>query len=159
MTRVHTFKVKVLLKVISEKKELNYVTTTRLTLTASKMLRSALVWAVSLALRTIEAWKTTVQVNHSYNNIKDIQLLPLDEAVASRVVTVIIYRSDGWKRLWSQQNNSKMVRDIPYVSIGELIGTNRLAIKWAHPPTTLTSPVTPKAWGPKSPPLKLEPKR
>ena len=48
--------------------------------------------------------------------------LPLDEAVASRLVIVIASGSDGradWrKRFWSQLNNSQTVRDRPYVSIG-----------------------------------------
>ena len=43
--------------------------------------------------------------------------LPLDEVVASRAVFVIVSRSDGRKRFWSQLNNSKTVRDRPYVSI------------------------------------------
>ena len=47
--------------------------------------------------------------------------LPLDEAIAiaSRALFVIVSgsdgRADGWKRLWSQLNNSKTVTDRPYV--------------------------------------------
>ena len=51
-----------------------------------------------------------------------IAFLPLDEAIASRAVFVIASGSDGRtggrKRYWSQLNNSKTVRDRPYVSIG-----------------------------------------
>ena len=45
-------------------------------------------------------------------------LLLLDETVASRAVFVIVSGSDGWKRFWSELNNSKTVRDRPYVSFG-----------------------------------------
>ena len=38
--------------------------------------------------------------------------------VASRVVFVIVSGSDGRKPFWRQLNNSKMVTDRPYVSIG-----------------------------------------
>ena len=48
-------------------------------------------------------------------------VLPLGEAVASRAVFVIVPgsdgRTDGWKRFWSQLNNSKSVRDKPYKSM------------------------------------------
>ena len=36
-------------------------------------------------------------------------VLPLDEAVGYRAVFVIVSRSDGQKRFWSQLNNSKTV--------------------------------------------------
>ena len=48
--------------------------------------------------------------------------MPLDEAIASRAVFVIVSGSDGRtggrKRFWSQLNNSKTVIDRSYVSIG-----------------------------------------
>ena len=39
------------------------------------------------------------------------------EAIASRAVFVIVSRAGGRKRFWSQLNNSKTVRDRPYVSM------------------------------------------
>ena len=39
--------------------------------------------------------------------------LPLDKAIASRAVFVIVSESDGWKIFCSQLNNSKTVRDRP----------------------------------------------
>ena len=47
-----------------------------------------------------------------------IIFLPLDEAIASRAVFVIVSGSDGRKRFWSQLNYPKTVRDRPYVSMG-----------------------------------------
>ena len=46
------------------------------------------------------------------------QCLPLDEAIVSIAVFVIVSGSDGRKRFRGQLNNSKTVRDIPYVSMG-----------------------------------------
>ena len=65
--------------------------------------------------------------------------LPLDDAIASKEVFVIIAlsgldgRTDGRKRFWSQLNNFKTVRDRLYVSMGELIGIHGRATEWAHP--------------------------
>ena len=50
--------------------------------------------------------------------IENMAFLPLDEAVASRAVFVIVSGADGLTGLWGQLNNSKTVRDIPYVSVG-----------------------------------------
>ena len=50
------------------------------------------------------------------------QLLPLDEAIASRALFVIVSRldelADGSKRFWGQLNNSKTVTDRQYVAMG-----------------------------------------
>ena len=46
------------------------------------------------------------------------QFLPLDVAVASRAVFVIVSGSGGRERFWSQLNNSKTVRDRPCVNRG-----------------------------------------
>ena len=44
-----------------------------------------------------------------------------------------VRRAGGRKRLWGQLNNSKTVRDKPYVSAyREIIGTHWRAIDWAH---------------------------
>ena len=61
-------------------------------------------------------------------------LLPLDEAVASRVVFVIVFGADGRGRFWGQLNNSKKtVKYRPYVSI---------SIELAYPrPTCLQQPL------------------
>ena len=52
--------------------------------------------------------------------------MPLDEAIASRAVFVIVSGSDGRaETLLGQLNNSKTVRDRPYVCVnGELMGTH-----------------------------------
>ena len=44
-------------------------------------------------------------------------ILPFDEEIASRLVFVIVSGSDARKRFWIQLNNSKTVRDGPYLSI------------------------------------------
>ena len=48
--------------------------------------------------------------------------LPLDEAITSRLVIIIISGSDRRKRFWSKLNNWKTARDRPRVNV-ELIGT------------------------------------
>ena len=50
-----------------------------------------------------------------------VRFLPLGEAIASRAVFVAVSESDGQaggNTFWSQINNSKTVRDRPYISIG-----------------------------------------
>ena len=70
---------------------------------------------------------------------KCVDFLPIDEAVASRAVFGIVSASDGRTggrkcSFWIQLNNSKTVRDRPYVSYnGELIGINVRGIESAHP--------------------------
>ena len=44
--------------------------------------------------------------------------LPVDDAIASRVVIVIVSGSEGRKRFGRQLNISKTVRDRPHVSMG-----------------------------------------
>ena len=58
----------------------------------------------------------TFEMRYFYN------FLPLDEAIASRAVVVIVSGSDGRtggrKHFWNQLNNSKTVRYRPDVSMG-----------------------------------------
>ena len=55
-------------------------------------------------------------------SVKSSKFLLLDRATASRAVFVIVSGSavwaDAWKRFRGQPNNSKMVKDRPYMSIG-----------------------------------------
>ena len=62
------------------------------------------------------------RISNNYVQFRIYPFLPLDEAIASRAVFVIIFESGGRKCFWSQPNNSKTVRDRPCVN-GKLIGT------------------------------------
>ena len=64
-------------------------------------------------------------------------------------------QTDGRKRFWSHVNNSKTVRDRPYVSMRKLIGTYGRALEWASLPTTPRPLLTPNSGGPISVPFKL----
>ena len=81
--------------------------------------------------------------------------LPLDDAIASRIVFVIASgsggRADGRKRFWNQLSNSKPVRDRPSVN-GELMGTHGRAIEFATPTS-----LQPQTGGRKSFPFKFKP--
>ena len=60
-----------------------------------------------------------IATSSSFRDYPKIYFLPLDKAVASREVNVIVSGSDGeTETLWSQLANSETVRDRPYVSIG-----------------------------------------
>ena len=55
----------------------------------------------------------------AFQKYEQKHFLPLDEAISSRAVFVIVSGSDGQaERFWSQLNNSKTVRDMPYMSMG-----------------------------------------
>ena len=91
---------------------------------------------------------------NEFFNFRSVWFLPLDKAVASRVVFVIISGSDGRKRFCSQPNNSKAVRD-RYKGVNrELIGTHGCTIECAHP-----WPLTPQTGGggSKNSPFKFQP--
>ena len=63
--------------------------------------------------------------------------LPLDEAIASRAVLVVVsgsdVRADGRKRFWSQLNNSKRYERETICVNRELIGKHGRATERAHP--------------------------
>ena len=68
--------------------------------------------------------------------------LPLSKVIASRVVFVIVSRSDGrMETLWSQLNNSETLTDGPCIN-GELIEIQGRATEWAH-----SDPHVPKTEG------------
>ena len=63
-----------------------------------------------------------------------MSLLPLDEAIAS--TAIFVCASDGRKRFWSQLNNSKTVRDRPYVSWGANRAGYRMSSSLSSRPQT-----------------------
>ena len=79
-------------------------------------------------------------------------ILPLDEAIASRAVFVIVSGSGGRTCFWSLLNNSKTVWDIPRVSMGRsyepMGGLSNRPIPYPH--------VRPNQ-GSKSPPFIFQP--
>ena len=61
----------------------------------------------------------TVFCLDSHKGVATKEFLSLGEAVASRLVFVLVGRADGWIPFWSQiNNNSKTVGDRPYVPMG-----------------------------------------